>query len=72
MRLKEDKHYQNFCTVGIYYELKKEYEKSLEYYKISESIINGDPNVDISKSPWNGIVEGLHQDIERVKSKMNC
>ena len=26
---KKDKHYQNFRTVGIYYELKREYEKSL-------------------------------------------
>lgn len=68
---KNDKHYQNFVTIGIYYELEKEYERSLKYYKKSESIINRDPDVDISERPWNGIIEGIHQHIERVKSKMD-
>ena len=68
---KNDKHYQNFVTIGIYYELEKEYERSLKYYKKSESIINRDPDVGISKRPWNDIIEEIHQHIERVKSKMD-
>ena len=68
---KNDEHHQNYATIGVYYELEKEYEKSLKYYKESESIINRDPNVDVSEHPWKGIIEGIHQHIERVKSKMD-
>jgi len=68
---KKDRHYQNFRTVGIYYELKKEYEKSLEYYKESEFSLR-DKNINISEDPWNSVIKGVRQDIERVKSKMNC
>jgi hypothetical protein len=68
---KKDRHYQNFRTVGIYYELKKEYEKSLEYYKESEFFLK-DENINISEEPWDSVIKGVRQDIERVKSKMNC
>jgi len=68
---KEDRHYQNFRTVGIYYELKKEYEKSLEYYKESEFSLK-DENINISENRWDSVIKGVRQDIERVKSKMNC
>ena len=71
IKTKGDKHYQNFTTIGIYYELEKEYERSLKYYKKSMSIIKEDPDVDISKRPWSDIIEEIHQHIERVKSKMN-
>ena len=71
IKAKRDKHYQNFTTIGIYYELEKEYERSLKYYKESKSIMNRDPDVDISKPPWSDIIEEIHQHIERVKSKMD-
>ena len=67
---KNDQHYENYATIGVYYELEKEYEKSLKYYKESLSIINRDPNLDISEHPWKDIIVGIHQHIERVKSKM--
>ena len=68
---KGDKHYQNFRTVGICYELEKEYEKSLEYYKKSKLFL-GDPKLNVSEDRWNSVIKEVHQDIERVKSKMNC
>lgn len=68
---KKDEHYQNYATIGVYYELKKDYEISLKYYEESESIINRDPNVDISEHLWKGIIEEIHQHIKRVKSKMD-
>lgn len=48
--------------------IEKEYEKALKYYKESLSIINRDPNIDISKDPWKDIIEKIHKPIERVES----
>lgn len=66
---KNDEHYQNYATIGVYYELEKDYNKSIEYYEKSLSIINRDPNLNIHESPWKEISEKIDEHIERVKSK---
>lgn len=66
---KEDKHYQNFRTVGVYYELEKEYEKSLEHYKKSKSYIEKDKKINISENTWKNVVKEINQDIKRVELK---
>ncbi|GAI90736.1 unnamed protein product, partial [marine sediment metagenome] len=78
---KNDEHYQNYATVGHCYELEKEYGKSLKYYEISLSKIRRDPKIkkiledrdplDEEKQLWESIIEGLNQQIDRVKSKMS-
>jgi hypothetical protein len=70
IKSKHDEHYQNYLTIGHCYELEKEHEESLNYYKESWSIINRDPNVDVSEHPWKDIIDEIHQHMERVKSKM--
>ena len=66
---KKDKHYQNFRTIGIYYELEKEYEKSLEHYKKSKSCIEKDKKINISEDTWKNVIKEINQDIKRVESK---
>lgn len=68
---KNDEHYQNYATVGVYYELEQENEMALKYYKESLSIINRDPKIDTSKDPWKDIREKIYQHIERVESKIS-
>ena len=46
MLLSHDLYFHNYITVGIYYELLKDYKKSLEYYTESLSIINEDHKLD--------------------------
>lgn len=67
---KNDQHYETYLTIGVYYELENEYEKSLKYYKKSLSIINRDPKLDLSEDPWKDLIEEIPQHIERVESKI--
>ena len=52
MEGKNDEQYQNYATMGVYYELKKEYNKSLEYYEKSLSIINSNSNINKNEDSW--------------------
>ncbi|MFZ3060680.1 MAG: DUF4365 domain-containing protein [Candidatus Methanoperedens sp.] len=64
---KSEKGYHYYATLGLYYEfdeLEKNYNKSLEHYEKSLSIINKD------EDSWKITIEGIKRHIERVKSKM--
>lgn len=68
---KKDQQYQNYATIGVYYELKKEYGKSLYFYKESLSIINKNPDLDKSNPPWKDVIASINEHIKRVNSKMD-
>ena len=67
---KNDEQYQNYATMGVYYELKKEYNKSLEYYEKSLSIINTNSNINKNEDSWKKTIKDIEEHIKRVKTKM--
>lgn len=63
---KNDLHYENYATIGIYYAFKNKYEKSLDFYNKSLSFLE---NVDKSDPQWVKEIVDLKEQIEIVKSK---
>ena len=64
-------HYEVPCIMGLFNELRKEYEKALRYYEQSLSIINGDPNIDTTTGFWKTTKEEVQEHIERTKKKIS-
>lgn len=67
---KNDEQWQNYATMGVYYELEKDYNTSIECYEKSLSIINSDKNLNKNEDPWKNTIKDIEGHIERVKSKM--
>ena len=62
-------HYEAPCTMGLSSELKEDYEKALDYYKQSLSIIEADKNIDTSQGTWKDIKKEIQEHIERTTKK---
>ncbi|HSV49198.1 MAG TPA: DUF4365 domain-containing protein [Candidatus Acidoferrales bacterium] len=63
-------HYEVPAIMGLFNELKGEYEKALRYYEQSLSIIERDKIIDTSQGPWKIIKEDVQDDIRRTKEKI--
>jgi hypothetical protein len=64
-------HYEVPCVLGLFSELKTEYETALGHYERSLSIIERDKKIDASKGVWKRIKEEIQEHIERVKTKIS-
>lgn len=65
-------HYEVPCTMGLFNELKTEYEKALSYYEQSLSIIERDKIIDTSEGFWKSTKKEIQEHIERTKKKISC
>ena len=68
---KNDTHHYNNKTIGVYYELEGEFDKSLDYYKKALGNIESDPEVNRKSEEWKCEIKTIKQHIKRVESKIN-
>ncbi|MEA3471088.1 MAG: DUF4365 domain-containing protein [Thermodesulfobacteriota bacterium] len=74
---KEDKHYDTYEIIGLYYEVAKDYLKAKEYYKKSLEQIENDPKIkelkknDPKKKSFEDASERIKGHIARVKVKLS-
>lgn len=66
---KNDQHFGHYVTVGKYYELENEYDRSIQYYNILLYIINIDPDADPLDPFWKEKCDIIRRHIGRVISK---
>lgn len=62
-------HYEVSLIMGLFSELKEEYEKALSYYEQSLSIIERDNKIDKSRGFWKITKEEVQDHIRRTKEK---
>lgn len=64
-------HYEVPAIMGLFNELKKEYEKALSFYEQSLSIIERDKKIDSSRGTWKAIKEEVQEHKRRTKEKIS-
>ena len=65
-------HYEVPRIMGLFNELKGEYERALSYYEQSLSIIERDTIIDTSQGFWKNTKEEIQQHIERIQKRISC
>ena len=65
-------HYEVPCIMGLFSELRREYEKAISYYEQSLRIIERDKIIDVSEGFWKSTKEEIQEHIERTKKKISC
>ena len=75
-----DQHYDNYQTIGFYYEVTKNYTQALSYMTKSLSVIESDPNIKnapnqiINKESlkqWQIVIDEVKKSIKRIKFKID-
>ena len=65
VNLINDKHYHNYETIGMYYELENKIRKAKKYYKHSLYLLELDPN-----KVWEQDIKRVKEHLQRVSSKL--
>lgn len=64
-----DQHYENYVTIGLYFELINKYENALSNMKKALDIIENDKKIDYTIEPWNNVYEEIKENIRRINNK---